>query len=233
MFYLPNRAPFALEELPGRVISIVGAGGKSTILYFLARHHAARGKRVLVLTTTKIWHPDPGFFASTVRGAQALWDQRKFAVIGTPIPSLGKLAFPEEGLFRRLLAKADLVLVEADGARHHPIKFPRPGEPVLLPQTDTVLCVMGLTALGQPVGSCCFGWGNPEDKTPLNDLLAAQILREGYSDGDFYILNQWDHPGVEGKLPEYLPKRVLLSRFSPSEQRIYEKIARGSMHAGR
>ena len=46
-----------LEALPflgetGHVISLVGGGGKTTLLYALARHYSAQGQRVLVSTTT-------------------------------------------------------------------------------------------------------------------------------------------------------------------------------------
>ena len=42
-----------LEALPflgetGHVISLVGGGGKTTLLYALARHYSAQGQRVLV-----------------------------------------------------------------------------------------------------------------------------------------------------------------------------------------
>ena len=48
-----------LEALPflgetGHVISLVGGGGKTTLLYALARHYSAQGQRVLVSTTTHI-----------------------------------------------------------------------------------------------------------------------------------------------------------------------------------
>ena len=55
-----------LEALPflgetGHVISLVGGGGKTTLLYALARHYSAQGQRVLVSTTTHIRHPDANY----------------------------------------------------------------------------------------------------------------------------------------------------------------------------
>ena len=49
-----------LKDLPflgetGHAISLVGGGGKTTLLYALARHYSAQGQRVLVSTTTHIW----------------------------------------------------------------------------------------------------------------------------------------------------------------------------------
>ena len=55
-----------LEALPflgetGHVISLVGGGGKTTLLYALARHYSAQGQRVLVSTTTHIQRPDANY----------------------------------------------------------------------------------------------------------------------------------------------------------------------------
>ena len=55
-----------LEALPflgetGHVISLVGGGGKTTLLYALARHYSAQGQRVLVSTTTHIRRPDANY----------------------------------------------------------------------------------------------------------------------------------------------------------------------------
>ena len=45
----------ALGLLPGDVVSIVGSGGKTSLLWHLAEEN--RGRRVLVSTTTKMWVP--------------------------------------------------------------------------------------------------------------------------------------------------------------------------------
>lgn len=69
----------------------------------------------------------------------------------------GKLkALPKESLdtYRK---EADLILIEADGAKRKPCKAPRSHEPVLLPECDTVLCVFGLKSIGQPLEDVCFG----------------------------------------------------------------------------
>ena len=45
--------PFLREK--GHVVSLVGGGGKTTLLYGMARLCAAEGQRVLVSTTTHIF----------------------------------------------------------------------------------------------------------------------------------------------------------------------------------
>ncbi len=48
----------SLIRLPAKpLISIVGAGGKTTTMYTLAAELAAQGKRVVTTTTTNIYIP--------------------------------------------------------------------------------------------------------------------------------------------------------------------------------
>ena len=48
--------PFLAEK--GHVVSLVGGGGKTTLLYAMASHCAQKGWRVLVSTTTHILRPE-------------------------------------------------------------------------------------------------------------------------------------------------------------------------------
>ena len=53
---------------------------------------------------------------------------------------------PSDELRKAVWPLADLILIEADGARMMPCKVPAAYEPVILPETDTVLGVLGLDA---------------------------------------------------------------------------------------
>ena len=55
--------PFLAEK--GHVISLVGGGGKTTLMYNLAAHCARKGWRVLAATTTHIMQPPGGVWAQT------------------------------------------------------------------------------------------------------------------------------------------------------------------------
>lgn len=136
-------------------ICLVGGGGKTTVMYELATAWAACGRRVLVLTSTHILQPADGSFAADVPAVQNLWQQRRYAVIGTPEPTTGKLTEPPQFLYEALKLQADVILCEADGSRHHPCKVPAENEPVLLPDSDIVLAVAGMDALGRPLAQAC------------------------------------------------------------------------------
>ncbi|HEY3275312.1 MAG TPA: selenium cofactor biosynthesis protein YqeC [Syntrophorhabdaceae bacterium] len=140
--------------LAGRkYISVVGGGGKSTIIEFLAGRQAMAGKSVALTTTTRIYAKEPFIlfsdFESFSRG---------------PATRVGKthedgkltgLAFEE---VRSLGESADTVLIEADGAKHFPLKFPAPHEPVVPPFSDRIFVVGGLDALHCTVEKAVFRW---------------------------------------------------------------------------
>ena len=136
-------------------ICLVGGGGKTTVMYELAAMWAACGRKVLVLTSTHILRPVDGSFAADVPAVQNLWQQRRYAVIGTPELASGKLTAPPQDLYEALQLQADVILCEADGSKHHPCKAPAAHEPVLLPDSDIVLAVAGMDALGHSLAQAC------------------------------------------------------------------------------
>lgn len=136
-------------------ICLVGGGGKTTVMYEMAVAWAACGRKVLVLTSTHILCPADGSFAADVPAVQNLWQQGRYAVIGTPEFATGKLTLPPQSVYEALQLQADVILCEADGSRHHPCKVPAEYEPVLLPDSDIVLAVAGMDALGNSLQQAC------------------------------------------------------------------------------
>ena len=166
-------------------ICLVGGGGKTTVMYELAAMWAACGRKVLVLTSTHILRPVDGSFAADVPAVQDLWQQGRYAVIGTPELSTGKLTAPPQDLYEALKLQADVILCEADGSRHHPCKVPAAYEPVLLPDSDIVLAVAGMDALGHSLAQACQRpqpaaalLGCSLDSVIDEQMLAALLLSE-------------------------------------------------------
>lgn len=166
-------------------ICLVGGGGKTTVMYELAAAWAACGRKVLVLTSTHILRPVDGSFAANVPAVQNLWQQGRYAVIGTPELATGKLTAPPQDLYEAMKPQADVILCEADGSRHHPCKVPAEYEPVLLPDCDIVLAVAGMDALGHSLAQACQRpqlaatlLGCSLDSVIDEQMLAALLLSE-------------------------------------------------------
>ena len=144
------------------LITIVGAGGKTTTMYTLASELAQRGKRVITTTTTQIFYPEPGETDALIVAAdtpillqniRAAWQhQQRITVAGTFLRT-DKLAGLQLEQPYELLMKsgADAVIVEADGARHRMIKAPAEHEPVIPLQTNVALLMISAEAFNQPL----------------------------------------------------------------------------------
>lgn len=211
-------------------ICLVGGGGKTTVMYELAAAWAACGRKVLVLTSTHIMQPADGSFAADVPAVQNLWQQGRYAVIGTPEPATGKLTAPPQDLYEALHLQADVILCEADGSRHHPCKVPAENEPVLLPDSDIVLAVAGMDALDNSLAQACQ---RPQPAAALlgcnlNSVIDEQMLavlllseqgaRKNVGKRTFYIvLNKCD------LLPVAQQEKILrlLVRAGIDERRIW------------
>ena len=143
----------ALNIPDGRhVISLVGGGGKTTLLHYLAGCFSAHGKCTAVMTTTRMGCPEA--YCETIEACRACWARGDYAAVGQRLEN-GKFRAPGEAVLEALLAEAQIVLIEADGAHRRPLKFPADNEPVILEETDIVIAVAGLDALGATAGDVC------------------------------------------------------------------------------
>jgi len=194
--------PFLTEK--GHIVSLVGGGGKTTLMYNMAAHCARKGWRVLVTTTTHIMQPPGGVWAQTDAQLNTLWNSGNYAVVGTPAPG-GKLTAPPVEQLARWMPQADIVLIEADGAKRMPCKAPAEHEPVILSPCDIVLAVAGASALGHPLSEVCFraelaaDMLNVSQNAELTPEQLAQLLasekggRKSVENRNFYVvLNQAD-----------------------------------------
>ncbi len=152
-----------LLDLPPRpLISMVGAGGKTTTMYTLASELAQHGNRVITTTTTNIYFPKQGetdtLIVATetsmlVKMVNAAWKQHHRVTVAGRAIGAGKIAGLQPDQPYELLMKsgADVVIVEADGARHKMIKAPAEHEPVVPPETNVALLMMSAEAINQPL----------------------------------------------------------------------------------
>jgi probable selenium-dependent hydroxylase accessory protein YqeC len=146
----------SLLELLGcrRLVALVGGGGKTATGERLVEEAAAAGRKALLTTTTKMLAAAPfpvRLFRSAREAAAALGPADLPALVARADRAKEKIAGfdPDEVPF--LLGVADLVVVEADGARRLPIKAFAPDEPVLPPEVDDYLIVVGLAAIGRTI----------------------------------------------------------------------------------
>ncbi|OED43267.1 hypothetical protein ACH42_10625 [Endozoicomonas sp. (ex Bugula neritina AB1)] len=160
MYTLPDLSSW-FDPAQDRIIAAVGAGGKSSILEFLALVLKRSGQRVLLTTTTRIFRPEISGFCQHVDSVidHDVEAQLKIpahsgtiTVVGLPCENPKKLSAPDKKLFSELIHqnKYDNILIESDGSRHLPLKAPSLHEPVIPEDSQVVLGVTGWKGLAQP-----------------------------------------------------------------------------------
>ena len=149
----------ALGASDARMVTFVGAGGKTSAILRIAEELVARDRTVIVTTTTLV-----GERFKEHASTEILLDDRTGAVrpplvrsgcafFHAGLRSDGKYAgVPEELLDVMFdLQCADCILVEGDGARGLPVKMPDVHEPVIPVRSDVVVPVVGMDALDRPI----------------------------------------------------------------------------------
>jgi len=156
IFYEKNESLAAALDVPQGITALVGGGGKTTLMLRLARELAQSGARVIVTTTTHILPPE-----GIPTGNPANAEEVSHALLLEPLLCLGKLTAdgklgaPDLSM-AMLTQQADYVLVEADGAKHLPLKAPAEHEPVIPPETRLVIAVAGLDGAGKSIKENAF-----------------------------------------------------------------------------
>ena len=184
-----------LNIRPG-VTAVIGSGGKTTLLWTLGTELAEAGSRVLLCTTTKIY-PFFGLPCAHDRAELDALASSRLLCAGTPLEH-GKLTALEVPM-ADLAARFDYVLVEADGSARLPLKAHVSHEPVIPPESNQTICVVGISGFGRPIREAshrpeCFaslaGTGTEDAATPEN--TARVLLAEALADR--YFFNQADTP---------------------------------------
>ena len=144
---------------PG-IISVVGAGGKTTVVSRLAEQGLVKGLPVMVTTTTKMgsqqvapWEPWCG--DDYEEGERYILDRMESGRIGAWFQSLA--GHKVLGLLPEVLDRLEgdhpdwMILSEADGAKKKWLKAPELHEPVVPQETVMTIGVLNLQILGKPL----------------------------------------------------------------------------------
>jgi probable selenium-dependent hydroxylase accessory protein YqeC len=159
MFMKTKTYKEAFDVRPGEVISLVGGGGKTTLMFALAQELTSTGELVITTTTTKILEPS----SSQTRLLLVETDEDK--IVGLLLENVdkyrhitlvserlasGKLKGISPQLVVKLagLGRASYIIVEADGAAQKSLKAPSAAEPVVPYNTSLVIPVVGIDAVG-------------------------------------------------------------------------------------
>lgn len=186
----------SLKTRSGTTISIIGSGGKTTLMFKLSHILKTNLQNILVSTTTKIKIPeraqystflefsddfdissfdlknilsknqsgndsicqrgslcksDSIFDGSSLSKSGSLCEKGSICVIGKTLAGEGKMSGPPLSYLPRLSSFFDYTLLEADGSKGKSLKGWKDYEPVVVPQTDITIAVLGFDVLGKSI----------------------------------------------------------------------------------
>jgi len=209
----------------GGVISIIGAGGKTTLMERLAREIIIRKETVLTTTTTKIMMPkgeSPDRVIISDQISEVLNRAKDLLSVSGRLTAAQAFLTTEDKLlgFRAAqigeLEQGNLfrwILVEADGARHLSLKAPAPHEPVIPSSSHWVIAVVGLDAIGRPL----------TDEWVFRSRLFAEIsgLELGAAITEESVANALVHEkGIMKDCPDGALKYVFLNKAETEDRRL-------------
>lgn len=211
------------ELLTGpRCPHLIGGGGKTTLMYALARVAVARGETVITTTTTHILPPTPAespcllVAPAAAEITEALRRHRQVTVVAAA--ESGKLSGTAENV-NALAGLADRIIVEADGSAGRPLKAHAEHEPVISTVADAIIAVLGADAIFMPLADRVVHRHElfaqrfklePGTLLTLKHIAAAMLLPDGYA----------------AHVPENLPFIVVITRvLTPLMYRQAEELS--------
>lgn len=150
------------ESTGYRYRQISGAFGrwwrrKTSLIFRIMEELTAVGKKVLITTTTHMaYEPDRPFAedGDMISIKQNL-EECGYTIVASLDREKRKIGALSEEKLKEIKVLADVMLIEADGAKRYPLKVPASWEPVIWGQTDLVIAVAGLDAVGEPICKVC------------------------------------------------------------------------------
>ncbi len=129
------------------VKAVVGAGGKTTFIRREAEQYHRQGYKVFVTTSTHMLIEAHTLLTDDAKAIIRELEEKRYVMAGQRHGE--KIKALSQKTYEAVCAHADVILIEADGSKHMPIKFPAAHEPVIYDNADEIVVVCGLHALGK------------------------------------------------------------------------------------
>ncbi len=164
--------------------AFVGAGGKTSLIKKYTRAYRAQGKKVFVTTSTRMFIEEDTLLTDDSNEIIRTLEEKGYAMAG--IPEGQKIKALSRETYLQVCEKADVVLIEADGSKHMPIKFPNEKEPVIYKNVEEIIVVCGLHALGERAKEVSHRWElvktclGISENTVIEASHIQKLVRKGY-----------------------------------------------------
>lgn len=131
------------------IIAVVGAGGKTSYIKKKAKEYREQGKKVFVTTTTHMYTEDDTLLTDDADRILRELEEKHYVMAG--ILEGIKIRPLSKDTYEKVCQHADIVLIEADGSKHMPVKYPKDDEPVIYENVEEIVVICGLHALDKRI----------------------------------------------------------------------------------
>lgn len=165
--------------------AIVGAGGKTSLIKMLANQYRKEGKKVFVTTSTHMYIEKDTILSDDADVVLKELEEKNYVMAG--VPHGEKISPLSMETYLKICEAVDEVLIEADGSKHMPIKFPAENEPVIYDNVDKITVVYGRHGLGKKASEAVHRLKLAKEKmeitddTILTEKIVKEMIRIGYS----------------------------------------------------
>ena len=140
----------------------------------------------------------------------------------------GKLASFQKEFLEEVSREPVLLLLEADGAKHFPVKAPAEHEPVICEKTGIVLNVYGMRAIGKKIKDVCFRIGEVEkilgktgeDILRPEDIMTLAVSR---SAGRKCVTDEMEYQVILNQADTEEEKQMAMQLAEDIEKKLSEK----------
>jgi molybdenum cofactor cytidylyltransferase len=202
-----------------KVVSLVGAGGKTTALFQLARELATVPSSTVIVTATShlgLWQMPLADHHIITTDLNSLNNFPSHGVILVTDEIEDNRTKPvNETVLSWLREYSEMLniplLIEADGSRQKPLKTPAEHEPPIPEFTNTVIVIAGLSTLGKPLTN-----EHVHRSEIFAQLTGVQLNQTITPDAIMHMLT---HPlGGLKNIPNHARRVVLLNQADTPEQ---------------
>lgn len=184
------------------IISVAGAGGKTTTINLLAKELVDKQQKILVTTTTKMFKTKEMVIVPSIKLIREKLIKENLVITGKDFGT--KITAWDNEFLAKIIPLADITLIEADGAKRLPFKMPKEHEPVYITESNKIAYIIGISALNQPLKNLCraellikFLQKDGEEKLTKDDIIKVILSEYGAKKNtnqrEFYlIINQVD-----------------------------------------
>ena len=139
------------------VITVVGAGGKTSTIFELGNELSNLNKKTIITTTTHM-KLDKDFLLIdedfNIENLKKILQKNNLIKIGKK-ESDYKVKSLDEDTLKRCIDISDFLLIEGDGSKRLPLKAPKDNEPVIIQETDLVIGLIGFDSLDKKIEETC------------------------------------------------------------------------------